>query len=106
MTETVQAGEQLPEFPFYYKDKISVIHPEEGYVGVVTFWTQFNSDKYLPYTAVLSLGNLYTADGFKYIVLNSFVSSKLSVFGVFYGNDRNSVYPMILDLFSIKCSII
>lgn len=39
MDETVQTGEQLSEFQFYHKDKISVIHPEEGYVGPVTFWT-------------------------------------------------------------------
>ncbi|OHT01009.1 hypothetical protein TRFO_07675 [Tritrichomonas foetus] len=87
---------ELPSFPFYYRDKIHIIHPE-GYIGIVTFWTQFNKDEYTKYPQILSVGNLYTEDGFKYIVLNSFLSSNLSAL-VFYGNDRNNIFSEVVEL--------
>ena len=95
----------IPEFPHYFKQQITVLN-KEAHVSVVTYWSKRSVIQELLKNSkneenVLSIGNLYTFDGFKYIILNSFLSKTMSSL-VFYGNDMNNIESQIKAVFDSK----
>lgn len=92
-------NESSIQFPYYYANKIKVINSSES-IAIVTFWSQLSEypiDDLRNYH-YMSIGNLYTRDGFKYIILNSFLAPNLQYL-VFTGNDRNDLSNCIHELF-------
>ena len=77
----------------------------DGNVAIITFWTQTRiiidklySNKIL-YEHTLSVGNLYTVDGFKYIILNSYLTTNIKQL-LFVGNDRNNIWEYVNEFFT------
>lgn len=92
------------EFPKYFRNAIT-IHNRNGYVCIVTFWTkQEEIVKYLWEMSpsnlhkVLSIGNLYTVDGLRYIMMNTHICPQIEYF-IYVGHDRNHVWSSLTDIF-------
>ncbi|EAY13495.1 hypothetical protein TVAG_343240 [Trichomonas vaginalis G3] len=97
----------VPEFPFYFKQQITISN-KEGRTGIITYWSKRNSIEELlnklelseeDRASLLCIGNLYTFDGLKYIILNSFLSNNISSY-VFYGNDMNKIKEQARNMFT------
>lgn len=99
--------EPIPEFPFYFKQQITMLN-KTGRTGIVTFWSKRSSIEELlekssmsdaDRQSLMSIGNLYTFDGMKYIILNSFLTNDLSSY-IFYGNDMNKTIKAVEAIFT------
>lgn len=84
-------------FPKYYRNAITKCSPT-GYICICTFWTkqeivrQHISESNLE--KVLTIGNLYTVEGLKFIILNAYLCPQIEYF-IFVGADLNNVYKQI-----------
>lgn len=96
---------QIPmqEFPHYYKNKVAVVNNGKR-IALITFWSPISYYINNANDEIFSVGNLYTPEGFKYIILNSFLTNDIKYL-LFTGNDKNDIFPLIDDFFINKnCS--
>lgn len=80
-------------YPHYFRGSIIRVSPS-GYICIITYWTkretilslisEHNKNK------VLTVGNLYTPQGIKYIIQNSLLCPQIQYF-ICIGNDINNV---------------
>lgn len=88
-------------FPKYFRNSIAKIS-SDGFIGIITFWTHQNiiikQIEKLPLdikNKILVIGNLYTYEGFKYVILNSFLCQQMQYL-IFVGYDKNNVYDNLM----------
>ena len=84
-------------FPKYFRNAVNRIC-EEGFICICTFWTkkeyvediitEENKKK------VLTVGNLYTLEGMKYVIKNIFLCPNVNYL-IFTGNDLNNIKDKI-----------
>lgn len=80
-------------YPKYYRNSLLNIS-QSGFICVVTFWSKKEIirdiiNKNL-LNKIITIGNLYTKEGLKYIIMNSCLCPQIEWF-IFTGNDRNNV---------------
>ena len=84
-------------FPKYFRNAVNRIS-EEGFICICTFWTkkEYVSDIITPENKkkVLTIGNLYTLEGMKYVIKNIFLCPAVSYL-IFTGNDNNNIKDKI-----------
>jgi len=95
-------------FPKYFRNAVNRIS-EEGFICICTFWTkkEYVSDILTPENKkkVLTIGNLYTLEGMKYVIKNIFLCPSVSYL-IFTGNDNNKIKDKIKSAnFGIKDDI-
>lgn len=80
-------------YPKYYRNSLLNISPT-GFICITTFWSKkevirdlINKDLL---SKIITIGNLYTKEGLKYIIMNSCLCPQIEWF-IFIGNDRNNV---------------
>jgi len=91
-------------FPKYFRQAVNRIS-EEGFICICTFWTkkeyvqeiltEENKKK------VLTVGNLYTLEGMKYVIKNIFLCPNVNYI-IFTGNDLNKIKDKIKKA-NFKC---
>ena len=84
-------------FPKYFRNAVDRIS-EEGFICICTFWTkkEYVGDVLTPENKkkVLTIGNLYTLEGMKYVIKNIFLCPSISYL-IFTGNDNNKIKDKI-----------
>ena len=84
-------------FPKYYRNAVNRIS-EEGFICICTFWTkkEYVSDVITEENKkkVLTIGNLYTLEGMKYVIKNIFLCPTVNYL-IFTGNDINNIKDKI-----------
>jgi thymidylate synthase len=84
-------------FPKYYRNAVNRIS-EEGFICICTFWTkkEYVSDVITEENKkkVLTIGNLYTLEGMKYVIKNIFLCPNVNYL-IFTGNDINNIKDKI-----------
>ena len=84
-------------FPKYFRNAVMRIS-EEGFICICTFWTkkEYVADILTPENRkkVLTVGNLYTLEGMKYVIKNIFLCPP-SNYIIFTGNDNNKIKDKI-----------
>ena len=80
-------------YPKYYRNSLLNIS-QSGYICIVTFWSKKEIirdiiNKNL-LNKIITIGNLYTKEGLKYIIMNSCLCPQIEWL-IFTGNDRNNV---------------
>jgi thymidylate synthase len=84
-------------FPKYYRNAVNRIS-EEGFICICTFWTkkEYVSDVITEENKkkVLTIGNLYTLEGMKYVIKNIFLCPSVNYL-IFTGNDINNIKDKI-----------
>ena len=84
-------------FPKYFRNAVTRIS-EEGFICICTFWTkkEYVSDILTPENRkkVLTVGNLYTLEGMKYVIKNIFLCPSANYI-IFTGNDNNKIKDKI-----------
>ena len=84
-------------FPKYYRTAVNRIS-EEGFICICTFWTkkEYVSDIISENNKkkVLTIGNLYTLEGMKYVIKNIFLCPNVNYI-IFTGNDINNIKDKI-----------
>lgn len=80
-------------YPHYFRDSIIRVSPS-GYICIITYWTKretiFSLISEHNKNKVLTVGNLYTPQGIKYIIQNSLLCPQIQYF-ICIGNDINNV---------------
>lgn len=87
----------MQEFPYYYKNKVTVVNAGKK-IALITFWSPTSYYINNANSEIFSVGNLYTPEGFKFIILNSFLTNDIKYL-MFTGNDKNNIFPLINDFF-------
>jgi len=84
-------------FPKYFRHAVNRIS-EDGFICICTFWTK---KEYVQETLneeskkkVLTVGNLYTLEGMKYVIKNIFLCPNVNYL-IFTGNDINNIKDKI-----------
>ena len=95
-------------FPKYFRNAVDRIS-EEGFICICTFWTKKEhvADVITPENKkkVLTIGNLYTLEGMKYVIKNIFLCPSVSYL-IFTGIDNNKIKDKIKTAnFGIKDNI-
>ena len=95
-------------FPKYFRHAVDRIS-DKGFICICTFWTkkEYVSDIITPEnkTKVLTIGNLYTLEGMKFVIKNIFLCPSVSYI-IFTGNDNNKIKDKIKKAnFGIKDDI-
>ena len=84
-------------FPKYFRNAVNRIS-EEGFICICTFWTkkEYVEDIITPENKkkVLTVGNLYTLEGMKYVIKNIFLCPEANYL-IFTGNDLNNIKDKI-----------
>ena len=84
-------------FPKYFRNAVDRIS-EEGFICICTYWTkkEYVNDILTPENRkkVLTIGNLYTLEGMKYVIKNIFLCPSVSYL-IFTGNDNNKIKDKI-----------
>lgn len=64
-------------WPAYFDERLWLVNPEEGFVGVVTLWTP--KERIAPFLGrkVLVCGQLYSKRGIEFIIRNSWLNPKI-----------------------------
>ena len=80
-------------YPYYFRDSIIRVSPS-GFICIITYWTKretiFSLISEHNKNKVLTVGNLYTPQGIKYIIQNSLLCPQIQYF-ICIGNDINNV---------------
>ena len=84
-------------FPKYFRSAVNRIS-QEGFICICTFWTkkEYVSDIITEENKkkVLTIGNLYTLEGMKYVIKNIFLCPEANYL-IFTGNDLNNIKDKI-----------
>ena len=84
-------------FPKYFRNAVNRIS-QEGFICICTFWTkkEYVSDIITEENKkkVLTIGNLYTLEGMKYVIKNIFLCPEANYL-IFTGNDINNIKDKI-----------
>lgn len=84
-------------FPKYYRNAVNRIS-EGGFICICTFWTkkEYVADVISEENKkkVLTIGNLYTLEGMKYVIKNIFLCPNVNYL-IFTGNDINNIKDKI-----------
>ena len=84
-------------FPKYFRNAVNRIS-EEGFICICTFWTKKEYVEQIiteeNKKKVLTVGNLYTLEGMKYVIKNIFLYPQANYI-IFTGNDLNNIKDKI-----------
>ena len=84
-------------FPKYFRNAVKRIS-EEGFICICTFWTKKEYVEEIlteeSKKKVLTIGNLYTLEGMKYVIKNIFLCPSANYL-IFTGNDLNNIKDKI-----------
>lgn len=82
----------------YYKQSLTVNDNLHGFISISTFWTPKDKIEQLiepnNYEKILTIGQLYTYEGLKYIQYNTFANPRFKIM-ILTGFDNNNIIPKI-----------
>ena len=68
----------MKDWPIYFKERLHLINPEQGFIGVATCWTPKEKIASLMPDKVAVVGQLYTKGGIEYIIRNLWANPRVS----------------------------
>jgi len=88
----------MKDWPVYFKERLHLVNPKQGFIGITTCWTPKEKIADLMPDKVAVVGQLYTKGGIEYIVRNLWANPRVSCL-VVCGQDSTQSGKALVDFF-------
>lgn len=91
----------MKNWPIYFKERLCLVNPKEGFIGIATCWTPKEKIALSMPDKVAVVGQLYTKGGIEYIIRNLWANPRVSCL-VVCGQDSTKSGKALVEFFGKK----